>query len=87
MDRVGREEFVVLVAVPQIGVVAFEVSGRVGLLDRSSRRSIITCDGEPQCRPVGIRDLLLHQSLSEGAAADDRSPVVVLQRSGKNLTR
>ena len=76
-----------LVAVPDVGVVALGVARGVGFLDRAPRGGVVAGDGQPQRRTVGVGNLLLDEPLAERTAADDRSAVVVLQRSGEDFAR
>ena len=85
MNAVCREKLVVPVTVPKIFFIPQRIAVGVGFLDRATCGSIVACDGEPQGRTVGIGYLPLYESFAERAASDDRTPVVVLQRSGQNF--
>ena len=78
MDAVGREELVVAVAAHDVHLVVVLVAVDIGFLYRAARRGIIACHRKAQGRTVGVRYLMLHQTLAERAAADDGAAVVVL---------
>ena len=84
MDAVCREHLIVFEAVEQVVVVGF-TSFVVGLLDRAARRGVVAGNGQSNGRPVREGNLLLNQPLTKGAAADDGTPVVVLQGTGQNF--
>ena len=87
MNAVGRKKLVVLIAVIKVLFVVSVIADRVGFLDRTARRGIVTRRRQPQGRTVAVRYLALHEAFAERTASDDRTPVVILQRSGENLAR
>ena len=87
MDAVGREKLVVPVTVPKILLVVRVIPDRVGLLDRAARGRIVARRGQPQGRSVAVRYLTLYETLAERTTTNNRTTVVVLQRSGENFAR
>ena len=90
MDAVGVHQFTVVEAVQQVAVILFEhVFARavfvVGLLYAAPCGGVVACHGEAYHRAVGQVDGALHESLAEGAAADDYAAVPVLDGSGDDF--
>ena len=85
LDAVLREELSMLVACEQVLLIVLVIAHSVGLLDTSARWRVVTGDGEADHAVVGELQLLLHQTLAEGTAADDGGAVVVLHGTGEDL--
>ena len=83
-------QFTVVEAVQQVAVILFEhVFARavfvVGLLYAAPCGGVVACHGEAYHRAVGQVDGALHESLAEGAAADDYAAIPVLDGSGDDF--
>ena len=84
-DGVGRIKLAVLESLLDIMGIVLTVALLVWLLDASSGRSVVMRNGKTNHRTVLKLYRALHQSLTEGAATDDRGAVVVLHGSRDNL--
>ena len=87
VDAVAGEELAPLVALEEVLVVVGLVAELVGLLYAAARGRVVAGDGEADLAAVGESDLLLHEALAEGSAADDGAAVVVLDGTGEDLGR
>ena len=85
LDAVLREELAVLIARHEVLLVFGVFTVGVGFLYASSRRRVVSGDGQANHASVGESDLLLDESLAERAAPDDRRAVVVLHGAGKDF--
>ena len=65
VDAVGREELVVVVATHDVHIVLILMTILIRFLDRATCWGVITGNGQSQSRAIGIRHLLLHQTLTE----------------------
>ena len=84
-DAVDRGEFAVRVAVVEVAVVGLFLPLGVGLLDAAAGRRVVMRHGEANHGAVGEVDGALHQTLAEGAAANDGAAVVVLNGTAHNF--
>ena len=87
LDTVLREEFAVLIAHEQILLVVLRVAADVGLLNAAPGRGVVAGDGEANHAAVVEANLLLHQTFSKGASANDGGAIVVLHGAGEYLGR
>ena len=85
VDAIRRELLSVLKALKELFLVVFLLSERIGFLDAATRRGVIPRHREPYGTAVAKGHLLLHETLTEGAATDDRSAVVILHSAGEDL--
>ena len=81
LDAVLREELPVLVSHQNILLIALFVAHGIRFLYASSRRCVVSGNGEPDHRVVVEWYRLLHESLAKRAAPDDGGAVVVLHGS------
>src|SRR6185437_5530819 len=54
-------------------------------LDRAARRGVVAGRGEPKGAAAAERNDGLYRALAERARADQRRPVMILQRAGDDL--
>src|SRR5690606_32783813 len=80
---VGLIEFAMLQAVIEVPEIVLAVV--VWLLNAAACGRVIARNGEAYGRPIGQLSLLLHKSLAERPAPDDRAPVIVLNGPGHDL--
>ena len=87
LDAILREELAVLIAGEEVLLIILVITQGVWLLDASARWSIVAGDGKTDEAVVRELYLLLNQTLTERAAADDGGTVVVLHGTGKDFGR
>ena len=68
----------------QVGVI-IKFIGAVGFLYGPPCGSVITGNGKPQCRTIAELNLFLDESLPELPAADNGTPVVILDGTCEDL--
>ena len=78
MNAVLTEELAPFVTCDEIHLILFRLPFHVGFLDATSRRGVITCDGQMDQGTVSKFNRLLHKTLSKGATSYDDASVVVL---------
>ena len=70
----------------KVGFVVIFLTEDVGFLHASSGRGVVAGGGQAEHGAIAEFDGGLHKAFAEGAAADDRSPVIVLNGTCKDFT-